>query len=139
MLLNVVLEPVPVVVTPSFLVNVHVPDDGNPFNTTLPLANAQVGCVIVPTTGAGGTIFTVKAEELVAVPPALETLMPPVVASTGKVAVICVALFTVYDVAETPLNLTADAPVKLVPVIITDDPEPEQALLGVKLVIVSGV
>jgi hypothetical protein len=27
---------------------------GKPFNTTLPVANWQVGCVIVPTTGAVG-------------------------------------------------------------------------------------
>ena len=28
--------------------------DGNPFNTTLPVAVAQVGCVMVPTVGALG-------------------------------------------------------------------------------------
>ena len=28
--------------------------DGNPFSTTLPVATAQVGCVIVPTVGAVG-------------------------------------------------------------------------------------
>ena len=27
---------------------------GNPLNATLPVAKAQVGCVIVPTTGADG-------------------------------------------------------------------------------------
>ena len=51
----VVLVPVPVVVTaPGVLVKVHVPLDGNPLNTTLPVANAQVGCVMVPTVGADG-------------------------------------------------------------------------------------
>jgi hypothetical protein len=40
----VVLIPVPVVVTPPGLrVSVHVPLEGNPFNTTLPVATVQVG------------------------------------------------------------------------------------------------
>ena len=46
-----------------------MPDDGNPFNTTLPVATLQVGCVIVPTVGAVGvtgwaliTIFADDAE-----------------------------------------------------------------------------
>jgi hypothetical protein len=51
----VTLDPVPVeVIPPGFLVNVHVPVDGILLNTTLPVASAQVGCVIVPTTGADG-------------------------------------------------------------------------------------
>ena len=50
----VVLVPVPVVVTaPGDLVKVQLPD-GNPLNTTLPVAVAHVGCVIVPTVGALG-------------------------------------------------------------------------------------
>lgn len=51
-----VLEvPVPFIVLPSFtLVSVHVPTDGSPFNTTLPVGVAQSGCVIVPTAGADG-------------------------------------------------------------------------------------
>ena len=51
----VVLTPVPVVVVPpGNLVIVQVPDAGNPFNTTLPVATAQVGWLMVPTTGAEG-------------------------------------------------------------------------------------
>ena len=51
----VVLIPVPFVVTaPGLRVNVHVPLEGNPFNTTLPVATAQVGWVMVPITGAAG-------------------------------------------------------------------------------------
>ena len=50
----VVLVPVPVVVTAhGDLVKVQLPD-GNPLNTTLPVAVAHVGCVIVPTVGALG-------------------------------------------------------------------------------------
>jgi len=51
----VVLVPEPVVVVPpGVLVSVHVPVAGKPLNTTLPVATAHVGCVIVPTTGAVG-------------------------------------------------------------------------------------
>ena len=40
----VVLVPVPaVVVLPGVLVNVHAPEAGNPFKTTLPVAMVQVG------------------------------------------------------------------------------------------------
>ena len=49
------LVPVPVVVTPpGVLVNVQVPDDGNPLNTTLPVETLHVGCVMVPTVGGVG-------------------------------------------------------------------------------------
>ena len=52
---TVVLVPVPVVVIPpGLLVNVQVPEDGNPLNTTLPVATLQVGCVMAPTVGAVG-------------------------------------------------------------------------------------
>ena len=51
------LVPVPlVVVPPGDLVKVQVPVAGNPFKTTLPVAKAQVGCVIVPTDGAVGVV-----------------------------------------------------------------------------------
>jgi hypothetical protein len=40
----VVLVPVPVLVEPpGVLVKVHVPVDGNPVNSTLPVATVQVG------------------------------------------------------------------------------------------------
>ena len=63
----VVLIPVPFVVTPPGLrVNVHVPLEGNPFNTTLPVAT-QVGWVMVPATGAAGVrgcaFITMSADE----------------------------------------------------------------------------
>jgi hypothetical protein len=43
-----------VTTTPGIRVKTHVPVDGNPFNTTLPVGNVQVGCVLVPTDGAAG-------------------------------------------------------------------------------------
>ena len=55
----------------------------------------------------------------------------PVVAPVGTVAVTCVSEFRV-KVAETPLNVTLVAPVKLVPVIVTE--VPTGPLVGVKLV-----
>jgi len=75
---------------------------------------------IAPLTGVNPVIrgATVKLAALVAVPPGVVTLMGPVVAFAGTVAVICVLLFTV-KVAEAPLNLTAVAPVKVVPVTVT--------------------
>ena len=49
------LVPVPVVVVPpGERVRVHVPLAGNPLRITLPVAKAQLGCVIVPTVGAVG-------------------------------------------------------------------------------------
>ena len=50
-----VLVPVPVVVVPpGVLVNVHVPLEGKPLSTTLPVVTVHVGWVIVPTIGAEG-------------------------------------------------------------------------------------
>lgn len=60
-----VLDPVPVI-PPGLIVQLPA---GKPFNITLPVASAHVGCVIVPTTGAAGvggcaaiTIFVVGAD-----------------------------------------------------------------------------
>jgi hypothetical protein len=52
----VVVVPLPVI-PPGFIV--HVPDEGNPFNTTLPVGIGQVGWVIAPTVGAVGLGLTV--------------------------------------------------------------------------------
>ncbi len=59
----------------------------------------------------------------VAVPPVVvtETLTVPA-DPEGVVAVICVALSTVKEAASVEPNLTAVAPVKLVPVITTEVP-----------------
>jgi hypothetical protein len=51
----VVLVPDPVVDTlPGERISVHVPADGNPLNSTLPVNKAQDGRVMAPTTGAPG-------------------------------------------------------------------------------------
>jgi len=75
-------------------------------------------------------VLTVKFVALVAVPPGVVTLILPVVAPAGTVAVICVAEFTVKDVALVVLNFTElvvkfvplTVPLKFVPVIVTDVP-----------------
>ena len=56
--------------------------------------------------------------ELVAVPAELVTLIGPVVATAGTAAEICV-LETTVNVAGVPLKMTAVAPVKPAPVIVT--------------------
>jgi hypothetical protein len=55
------------------------------------------------------------------VPPGVVTAMGPSVAPTGTVAVICVPRFTV-KLAGVPLKVTAVAPVRRVPVIVTEVP-----------------
>jgi hypothetical protein len=42
-------------ISPGIRVSIHVPDDGSPVRTTLPVVTEQPGCVIVPGTGAVGT------------------------------------------------------------------------------------
>lgn len=65
---NVVDEPVPVCVDPPGLtVRVHVPEEGRPVNSMLPVDVEQVGCVILPITGAGddagGSFTTAFADD----------------------------------------------------------------------------
>lgn len=55
------LVPVPLTITLSGnLVSVHVPEEGNPFSMTLPVADVQVRSVTVPIEGAEGIAFTAK-------------------------------------------------------------------------------
>ena len=79
--------------------------------------------------------LTVKLLVLVAVPPGVATLSGPVVAPAGTVAWIAVAEVTV-KAALTPLNVTAVAPVKFVPMIVTL--YPSGPYVGEKLVIAGG-
>jgi hypothetical protein len=72
--------------------------------------------------GGGGTV-TVKLADDVAVPPGAITLMRPLVAPGGTGDDIRVPLVTV-NVAGVPLNVTDDAPLKLVPSIATVVPTP---------------
>src|SRR3989441_3173369 len=74
--------------------------------------------------------MTVKLPALLAVPPAVVTLIGPLVAPLGTVAAIDVAEFTV-KLALVPLKATTVAPVKFVPLIVTVAPTPP--LVGEKL------
>ena len=75
-----------------------------------------------------------KLPELVAVPAGVVTVTRPVVAPLGTVAEIAVLEVTVND-AATPLNLTAVALVKFVPLIVTV--VPTFPLVGERLEIVA--
>ena len=91
-----------------------------------------------PTIGAiVGKGCTVKLVAEVAVPIGVVTVIVPVVAPLGNVAVILVES-TTENVAETPLKETSVAPVKFVPVIVTVSSEFAQALVGEKEVMVGG-
>ena len=72
------MVPVPVVtVAPGVLVSVQVPEEGNPLRITLPVATAQVGCVIVPMVGAvctGWALTTTLADADETHPDAFVTL-----------------------------------------------------------------
>src|SRR5438876_353704 len=83
-----------------------------------------------------GAVVTAELLVLVAVPPGVVTLSGPLVAPLGTVAAIVVAELT-EKLAFAPLNVTAVAPVKFVPVIVTM--VPTGPLVGVKLVIVGAL
>jgi hypothetical protein len=116
----------------EFTVKLEVP---KPLNSTLDTLRKFVPVMktfdpIVPLLGdtlvtdGAGAATTVKLPLLVAAPLGVTTLISPVVALLGTVTVICVGEFTVNakELAAWPLNVTAIAPVKLVPSRITVDP-----------------
>ena len=79
------------------------------------------GCVLMDITGLA---VTVKSVALVAVLPAMVTLIGPVVAPAGTVVVMDVVVLAVTT-AVVPLNVTvlfAGVVLKLVPLMITDTP-----------------
>ncbi len=68
--------------------------------------------------------MNLSAEEVAELPPGVVTVTSTVPLPAGEVAVIDVEVFTVKVVAAIVPNLTPDAPVKLVPVTVTDVPPP---------------
>jgi len=71
----------------------------------------------------GAAVVTVKFVTLVAVPPGVVTVIFPVTAPLGTVVVICVPdEFTENELATTPPNFTAVAPVRPVPLMVTEVP-----------------
>ena len=89
---------------------------------TGPAAGANVDAV--------GGRMTVRAAGLAPVPAAVVTEIAPVTAVAGTLAVMCESSSTVKVVAATAPNLTAVAPVKVVPVIWTLSPR--TAIVGSK-------
>jgi hypothetical protein len=87
---------------------------------------------LMAVTVGGETNVNWSAELVVLVPDGVVTVMSAVPAEpAGEVAVICVPLLTVNEVAVLVPTLTPVAPVKLVPVIVTDVPpavDPEDGL-----------
>jgi hypothetical protein len=79
--------------------------------------------------------MTAKSPALVAVPSGVVTLIFPLVAPEGTVALICV-LEATLKAADVPLKRTLVVPVKLLPVIVTD--VPTGPMVGVNEVIVGG-
>ena len=104
-----------------------------PLKVTTVCTGPEVG-VKVASVGAG---ITVKFPVLVAVPAAVVTLIGPLVAPVGTVAVICVSLSTAKLDAATPLKMTAVAPVKSQPFRVTVLPTGPEAV--VKPVMSAGV
>ena len=88
-----------------------------PVMTTLVPMIPEAGVKLV-TVGAG---ITVKEAVLAVVPSPLVTLIFPLVAPAGTVALSCVSE-TMVNAAATPLNVTAVAPVNAEPVITTVPP-----------------
>ena len=85
-------------------------------------------------TGAGLSGINVKTVVLVAVPPGVVTAIAPLVAPVGTTKVMVVPFTTVKPVMATPFSVTAVAPVKSVPVMVTVAPAAPE--VGVKLVMV---
>jgi hypothetical protein len=81
------------------------------------------------------SLTNVKLLALLAVPSDVVTLIGPLEAPAGTVAVMAIAEFTV-KLALVPLNSTDVAPVKFVPLIVTL--VPAGPLPGAKLLIVGG-
>ena len=87
-------------------------------STTLTTPRATRCLLSLNVTLLACVVLTVKSLVLVTEPAGVVTLIGPVVAPAGTVAVILVAL-TTLNVAATPLKVTLVAPVKFVPVIVT--------------------
>ena len=85
------------------------------------LAPAETVCEEGVEPKAKGADVTVKLAVVIAVPSSVLTVMRPVLAPTGTVAVIVPELLTVKEAALPP-NETAVAPVKFVPAIVTPVP-----------------
>jgi hypothetical protein len=111
-----------------------VPAKRDPLMLTLDPTAPLVGLSPVM---MGTPIVMVKLLPLVAGPFGPDTVMGPVVAPGGTVALICVPAGRItVKLAEVPLNVTDDVPMNPVPLTVTLDPA--APLAGVKLVMLGG-
>ncbi|BBH18908.1 hypothetical protein Back11_02530 [Paenibacillus baekrokdamisoli] len=112
------------------------PDRFEPVNVTLvpPDVGPDVGEMLV-IVGAAMYVYW-SAADVADVPPVVVTLTSTVPEPTGAVAVICVAEFTVKDVAAVAPNVTAVAPDRFVPINVTVVPPDVGPDVGEMLVIV---
>ena len=85
--------------------------------------------------GVAGEAFTVTDDALLAVPPGVVTLTVPVVPDP-TITVILVPLLETTDATGVPPIVITDAPDKLVPLIIKD--EPVQTVVAERLLMVGG-
>jgi hypothetical protein len=100
------------------------------FTAVVPAKFVPVMMTVLPTAPTVGEnevmvgipVRTVKSAVLTAELTVFVTVILPVVAPTGTVAVIWVAELTVKDVAVVVLNFTVVVPQKFVPVMTTDEP-----------------
>jgi hypothetical protein len=106
------LNPTAVVVKPVPLKLVPVMATEVPTGPEIGVNELMVG---------SGAVITVKFVELIAVPPGVTSLIGPVVAKVGTGATTCVAVLDVIA-ADTPLNVTEVAPLRFVPVMVTEVP-----------------
>jgi len=106
-----------------------------------PVKSVPVIATEIPTGPADGLKFdmagagsTVKLPDEVPLPPDVVTPIFPVVEPLATTAVIVVALVTEKLEASVAPNVTAVAPVRFVPVMVTEEPAPPEA--GLKLAMV---
>lgn len=126
---NVILPPDCTTVLPSA---VKVPlNIAFPVEVTVILLYVPETAVVVETTKFE---ITVKLPELLVEPAGVVTETVPVVVPVATTALIWVELITVNEEAAVPLKLTAVAPVRFVPLIVTVVPTPPEDGLIVVMV-----
>src|SRR5262249_48067733 len=89
-----------------------------PSSPTVASRGRVSGRLVTAAQGLTSNPRTVKGTELVALPAGVVTLIGPVVALGGTVALICVSEVTVKE-AGVPLKATAVVPVKRAPLVVT--------------------
>lgn len=117
----IVPGPVPVaVVPPGLRVKVHIPDEGKPLNSTLPVETVQVGWIIESIVGADGAPGATLTVKVVA-----DEIQPSTVVVTSY--------FPAVNPVNCPVALLCDPTTGSVPVTVYETPTP---LAGEVIVII---